>query len=153
MKRHYSICIIIIFFAFATNCAIPEKKQNKKAYPPASSLDSLQGKWINDEDSSNVITVTGRSWNDKYTSSSITNNETYLIYFSDTIVNSQNFSTALIDTSASSGKYIIAMSPSDNSMDCWQFNGFYHDSIDTTFSVNPAVNWTMKSIRVFKKIQ
>ena len=144
------LSLSVFFFVFCTRVT-PEKYY--KRYPPIkSTLDSLQGIWINEDDSYNQIIISGRYWNDKYTSPTIILNDTYRIYFSDTAVNVNNFLNARIDTSSLSGQYIITVRQSDNSMDCSYLLGFHQDNLDTTFSIRPATGfWRASSVQLFKK--
>jgi len=115
-----------------------------------STLDSLQGKWINEDDSLNVVIINGRYWNEQYNDPNNLISNTYRLYFSDTLVNSQqSFSSISIDTTALTGQYILFASP-DHSIDCYYLNGFYHDNIDTTFSISPP-DGTMRDLLLFNK--
>ncbi len=147
-----SLCMLL-FLGFNTTKNISKNKNHNNRFPPLSTLDSLQGKWINEDDSLNVVIINGRYWNEQYNDNVQPINKFYRIYFSDTAVQTNNFLNASFDTTALSGNYIVTVKESDNSMECWQMNGVYINNSDTTFSINPAVNWTMKSVLVFRKTQ
>lgn len=116
-------------------------------------LDSLQGKWINTEDSLNQVIISGRNWNEIYNDATQPINENTRIFFSDTIVSVEDFRLAKIDTTALSGNYIIRVGMSDYSMDCNVIDGFYRDQSDTLFSIEPAIKKGTLSSLLFKKIQ
>ncbi len=123
-------------------------------FTSSTTLDSLQGKWIGEIDSTYEVNIADRSWHQKYDNTYINSiSESFQIYFSDTLVSESNFLNANINLGATSGNYIILVDTLDNYMDCIYLNGFYQDATDTTFSIRPAINWTMKSIQVFKKTQ
>ena len=144
-----SLCMLL-FLGFNTTKNISKNKNHNNRFPPLSTLDSLQGKWINEDDSLNVVIINGRYWNEQYNDPNNLISNTYRLYFSDTLVNSQqSFSSISIDTTALTGQYILFASP-DHSIDCYYLNGFYHDNIDTTFSISPP-DGTMRDLLLFNK--
>lgn len=94
-----------------------------------STLDSLQGKWICENDSLLKWEINGRTLDERYNDEdSLKNHNTYTIYFSDTIISrflANPFDEISVDTSALSGKYFVAISYSDSSVWCYEINKFY----------------------------
>ncbi len=147
--------LLLIWFTLSFNfCSNGESKPIliQTMQQKNSTLDSLQGKWISEEDSLDEITINGRFWTEKYND---VNNSVLIncrLYFSDTAIDNENpFNAISIDTNALTGKFIILASPTNNSFDCLYNNGFLIDNTDTTFSIRPAIKWTMASVQVYKK--
>jgi hypothetical protein len=72
-------------------------------------LDSLQGKWTSTYDSSDILTINGRSLDELYTVGDYPKHIHYTIYFSDTLVDGMDFdfNQLKIDTSLRKGKYLL----------------------------------------------
>lgn len=152
IKNNIAITAFLLLSLIVACANTPSSEVHKKAPPPPpSTLDSLQGVWVNDEDPQHQVTISGRDWTEKYLNPSAPFNETYRIYFSDTLVDNDLLFTAIrIDTLAVSGQYIIRASP-DQTIDCDYLNGFYRDSTDTTFSITPREGG-IKETQLFKKL-
>ena len=140
----FTIASVICLQSFCSN----NKIENHCIPLIPSTLDSLQGNWISTSDSSWNLNITGRIVEDVYTGSSISN-EYYRLYFSDTLVDGTNntFNQIKIDTNAVNGKYIIEMSLTDGSIDCYKINGFSSNGK----AVGLIPTWSNHSPKVFKK--
>ena len=126
--------------------------QNKFKIPPSySTLDSLQGDWLNEDDSTNKVSINGRNWINTFYSNGALISQSLRIYFSDTAVLGNTFSDIKIDTTAISGRFVVTLDISDNSVDCIYLNGFYIDTTQTTFSFNPVTNISAGATQVFRK--
>ncbi len=153
-KQFASIKILLLVLIISGIGVTSFSKKNQKCFellPPGTTLDSLQGKWINTEDSLNQVIISGRNWNETYNDATQLINENNRIFFSDTIVSVEDFRQAKIDTTTLSGNYIIRVAMSDYSMDCNVIDGFYQDQSDTLFSIEPAIKRGTLSSLVFKK--
>ena len=112
-------------------------------------LDSLQGKWISTSDSLNQVIISGRQYTEFYADADSTH-ENFRIYFSDTLVNADlSFSSIQIDTTATTGKYLITKYASDDSFWCYKFNGFHYDITGIVFSISDT--WAKRRATAFKK--
>jgi len=142
--------LILMSFIFCTG-HVKEHQKVSGIMPPGTTLDTLQGVWKNEDDTANVITVSGRYWNDSYPSSTSPINETYRLYFSDTAVTADDFTLANFDTTALTGAYVIRVLQSDNSMDCMEISNLKRLNGDMFLSIHPPGHWTMNSIVTYKK--
>ena len=127
----------------------------------SSTLDSLQGTWVRDDNPNSLLTVFGRnfieSYKDSFSNITITNQA--LVYFSNTLLDLDNSTSydrdtsfhPIIDTISTTGNYLI-FKYGINNYDCFEFNGFNIDNSDTTFSFQPLKYWKASSIIVYKKI-
>ena len=141
--------LLITFFFCSANSTFNYK--NKTTYPPGiSTLDSLQGTWINEDDTLEKVIINDRYWKEDFNDPDYPDN-TYRIYFSDTAVISNTFTSAHFDTSQLSGNYIILRSQIDNSIDCSEILGIVTIQGETFFSKWPAEYGTMSSTRTYKK--
>lgn len=141
------IIILLVVLSSSGNYCLPPHKY----LPPPTTLDSLQGDWINEKDSLHTVKITGRYWTEEYLNQSHPYLEIYIIYFSDTVVNNELlFNQISIDTAALTGNYLILKSSFDETLDCSFITGFYRDNVDTTFSIMPP-NGRLENVQVFKK--
>lgn len=149
MKLLNSIIIIILLQSFCTN---DDVKVNNPFSPQSTTLDSLQGQWVSINDSAHFLKITGRYLDEVYADESFTKHEFYQLYFSDTLVNGQdyNFSQLKIDTLAITGKYLIKADRAGETVWCYKMNGFYKDGPDTMLSLSDT--WVNKRASIFKKL-
>ncbi len=124
-----------------------EADQRTSGYKAARNLlDSLQGKWINVEDRYWRWEFKGRKMDDYYTAENIKVHEVYDVYFFDQEMNpDSNFYHYNIDTSAKSGRYMIAKSRKDSGFWCYEINGFFKDK-----HLNLSVSDTWSKYRTFR---
>ena len=135
--------IFIILQSFNVNIT----KNRKVAIK--SILDSLQGTWKDISDNKNVIIISGRKYSELYADAEgVVKN--YNIYFSDTLVDGDlSYSNISIDTTLTSGKYIITKRLSDDSFWCYELNGFYYDGTSLTVSISDT--WAHRTPTVYQK--
>ena len=119
-------------------CSNGNKKLLNNTKPPASFLDSIQGNWISANDSLHILNFNGRSLDESYIKELSVKHQYYKIYFSDTSLNENReslFSDLSIDTSLTTGKYLLKVSVADSRVDCYEIYGFSQDATETTFSM------------------
>ncbi len=142
-----SVLFVSQYFCVYINEKGEAKISNNK--PPTTTLDSLQGSWISIDDSLNKVNVSNRLYTEFYADEDSAKNY-FRIYFSDTLVDvNLSFTDIRIDTSSVSGKYLITKSIADNTFWCYEFNGFYSDTMGITFSISDT--WAKHKPTVFKK--
>jgi hypothetical protein len=149
--------IILLFVSSLLLCFSKVIDTNIKIERPLtfSTLDSLQGKWMNNDDSNNRIEIIGRYWIDS--GIDYQSDTTYVnyskIFFTDSVHLLNDTIYPVFDTSALTGKYLVFLNLPDSSTECFEFNGFFYGSEYTTFSFQPIRYWTASSILRFKKVQ
>ena len=150
MKKIFLIVFSIISLLVITSYSIPCNKVKIKVVPPSpiTTLDSLQGSWLNEDDTSNKIVINGRQWLELYDTFPPVS---HLIFFSDTAIATDSNFIPTFDTTRTSGEFIIFSNSILTQIDCYALNGFYRDMTDTTFAIRPAINWTDRSVIVYKK--
>ena len=157
MRFLFLLCMII-FWGITKSKSLEIKECVNKPYIhplSISTLDSLQGIWLNEDDSLNKLTILGRKWLEEYNDNNVTSYpHSYKIFFSDTAINiSDTLPIPLFDTTTTSGNYLILKSLLNNSISCIFLSGFNLKNSDTTFVIRPATGlWRASSVRLFKKI-
>lgn len=116
-----------------------EKFSFKRKPPIFTTLDSLQGHWVNDEDSTNKVFIQDRNWTEYKTdgSNAILSSSAYKIYFSDTGINTISTPTPIFDSLKKTGIYILYKSLQDTTFDCQYIGGFYYEAHDTFVVFEP----------------
>jgi hypothetical protein len=154
MKLLFFSFILLSLCFIANDYTNRNEKKVLHALSPMSRLDSLQGNWINQNDTTFQMIITGRILDeiDIDTSAHYTNHSYYRLYFSDTMVNKDLnvlFNSVKIDTLSVKGKYLIKVSAYDNSVWCYEINGFNKNGSALTFSMSDI--WADRVPGVFKK--
>jgi hypothetical protein len=158
MKSTLFIISIIYFLnVFCSNTSTVNLK-NKKMPPPHTALDSLQGKWKWVLDTDRTCIVTGKTFTDIYVSSdtsyNYTSNETFKIYFSDTVVDFHRdftFAEVSVDTTKTTGNYLVLVSQNDSTINCYNFGNVYYYNTDTFFTITDV--FAKRKTIVFQKTQ
>lgn len=149
--------ILLLFVSLMLLCfsKVIDRNINIKSFLTSTTLDSFQGKWINNDDSTNQVEIIGRDWIDSGIDYQSDTPYTHYskVFFSDSVYLLNDTIYPVFDTSALTGKYLFFLNLPDSSIECFEFNGFYYGSEDTTFSFQPIRYWTARSILRFKKIQ
>jgi hypothetical protein len=113
-------------------------------------LDSLQGKWVSENDKHWQWQFHGRTLDDYYIAKNIKSHEVFKVYFADRMLDQDSdFYSIHIDTAAKNGLYMITASLNDSSFWCYEVNGFYYDKY-LTFSVTDT--WAKRRESVFRKV-
>lgn len=152
MKQLTFILLILLF------CFLNFKKQNPKLFYPAptalTTLDSLQGNWVNDDDSANKILIHNNDWIDYRTDgNTILNSQRYQIYFSDTVINTIKITTPIFDSLQKNGRYILYKSLQDTTYDCQFIGGFFYEANDTFVVFEPKLGFPKGNTAfLYKKI-
>ncbi len=116
-------------------------------------LDSLQGKWINDKDSTSSFEIIGRDiFKNALTEDSLIENIHLKLYFTNFPFRSDDENKLPIDITLRKGKYLVFVNQQDNNSDCYEINGFYKDSAIQTFSFQPFGLFRMSSVLSFRKV-
>lgn len=149
---------IIFFLAISLTLILCSTKKPDttilKRPSPMTMLDSLQGVWMSDIDSSNYLIISGRKMTTKYVSSTI-DSSVYGLYFSDTLMREFVYEAngiqiiAPIDTSLQRGKYILAISQIDSTLFCYKFHTFFVDSNKVGMTISDT--WAKNRRQVFIK--
>jgi hypothetical protein len=153
-KVLFTFPTIIFFIFFCCSSSI-----NKFKFPPThSALDSLQGKWKWVLDTDRTCIVTGKTFTDIYVSSdtsyNYTSNETFKIYFSDTVVDFHRdftFAEVSVDTTKTTGNYLVLVSQNDSTINCYNFGNVYYYNADTFFTITDV--FAKRKTIVFQKTQ
>jgi hypothetical protein len=151
----FSLVVLLIFFSSSKNCNTPTTNSLRNP-PNSSTLDSLQGVWVNENDSNNVITINRRIWASVFIDDNVFTRDTSYCYFSDVVVQADTILFSQIDTAALSGKYLIDVSPMNNGLGfigrgCWEILGITKLEGDTFLSMRPAPYGNAKQIQEYKK--
>ncbi len=148
MKYIVSLLVIVLFFQGLSKREMPMYTLKISPQPPATTLDSLHGNWASVDDSLWQMNITCRTIYELYKVVDL-KHAIYRIYFSDTLVKEDDFDKISIDTTNLSGKYLITREINDNTVWCYEINGFYQDGLDFTLSL--ASTWAGNKVQVFKK--
>jgi hypothetical protein len=152
MKQLTLITTIIIISILQCFCINNTKVNNSFTPPPTTTLDSLQGKWTSAYDSSDILTINGRSLDELYTVGDYPKHIHYTIYFSDTLVDGMDFdfNQLKIDTSLRKGKYLLkAEDYPDLTVWCYEINGFDYEGSTITFSISDT--WANRVPSIYQK--
>jgi hypothetical protein len=134
----------VIYFG---RCKSPSKI-SKIGLRSATTLDSLQGNWTNEDDALWQMNIKGRIINEIYKDADL-KNTIYKIYFSDTLVNAADFNSIRIDTSLARGNYLIARELDDDSILCYEINGFSKPGKHVLLSLSST--WANYKVNIFVK--
>jgi hypothetical protein len=116
-------------------------------------LDSFQGKWVSEKDSSYSLEVIGRDVFKKELSEDLLPETVHLkLYFTDFPFRLDDVYKVAVDTSLKNGKYLVFKDQNDNSEDCYEFMGFYKDSTTETISFHTYGYFKMSSILTYRKV-
>lgn len=164
MKKIISFfCLsILVVFVLANFTAKYKKlnttnKNNKELFnrPPTSLLDSLQGNWVLYDDSLSKFKISGRNLLMYYDqgANSTQPDDSYRIYFSDVITGEgENFySLTGVDTTATSGEYLLRVQNNDNSYSSFRINGFNQSPSESTFSLTATYSTGSNINYLYKK--
>ena len=120
-----------------------------------STLDSLQGKWISEEDSLLRWQINGRTLNESYNDEdSIKNRHSYHLFFSDTLVNKYlqySLGELKFDTTITSGKFIVAVSDEDSTVWCYQIENISLNNGTSIDELSVSDTWAKFSTVTFRK--
>ncbi|MBA4197539.1 MAG: hypothetical protein C0459_08285 [Chitinophaga sp.] len=146
IKKLISFSILLVIAVFALANFITKRLSNCNQLS-VSLLDSLQGNWALYDDNLSKFRISGRNLLMYYDqgANSIQPDDSYRIYFSDTVTGEgEDFSTLTgIDTTATSGEYLIRVQNQDNSYSSFRINGFHQNQTESTFSM--TATFTMGS--------
>jgi len=155
-KLTINIALITIIILESFCMRTPKKneiKLSKIKNIQINTLDALQGKWVSVQDTLNQVNISGRVYTKYYNNEdSIRNRKMYMIYFSDTVVNSNlPFSAIQIDIAAVTGKFMLIKEITDDAYFwCYKFEGFSNDSLGVIFSITDT--WAKrKTVNYIKK--
>jgi hypothetical protein len=128
--------LFVFFIVLQSFCVHHPDKIGKEAEHKItkfnSTLDSLQGTWHDEADLESKITINGNTWDEYYQTKP---HIPYTIYFTDTKVTEDDFSNVSLNTSATSGVYLVKVRNSSNTVWCFELNGVYDSGTATTFSM------------------
>ncbi len=154
MKKNHILFSCLLAFSSFICCSSFQNGHGMEQCKPKllATLDSLQGSWINEEDTALSLIINGRLWCYNYQEDSMVKQTCYRMYFSDTAVAAIKPSLAFFDSTATSGTYLILKSIDNLTLDCSELMGFSKLQGDLFFAIRPHEYWTMASIRTFKRI-
>ncbi len=154
MKKYPIVIIVILCGIFQSFCHVSGKKENavKPSRPTPSTLDSIQGSWTDVSDLSNNITISGRNVDEYYNGTELNVHDYFRIYFSDVSVDEGVLlSQSSVDTTATSGKYVIKVDNDFGDIFCYQINGFYIDDNATSLDMSLEATFGHRGVTVYKQ--
>ncbi|MES2006333.1 MAG: hypothetical protein V4450_17575 [Bacteroidota bacterium] len=132
-QNNINIFLFVTFLAFLQSFCYTNEGKSHQVDPKSkllkfgTTLDSLQGTWHIAGSYDTKMSITGRRM-DIYVVSGL--HTAYDIYFSDVPILDEDFTNVTIDTSATSGLYIIKVALGTNTMWCYEYSGINDNGIE-----------------------